>query len=167
VYWEGYSAQEAYEILRGQFERLRFGDFIQKLARVEERMSGINRAKIRRDFERAGRSRSTPTRTAAARGRVEMAYRRRGRRQAGERRGRLGSETGLPEGASHPAPLRAHRQADRGPDRGQDPMIYCRIERVRLELKRRRSTGADVLLREATPPTSQMPLTSGAILGSP
>lgn len=53
VHWEGYSAQEAFEVLRGQVKNLRFGDFIRKLARVEERLSAINRAKIRRDIERA------------------------------------------------------------------------------------------------------------------
>jgi RNA polymerase sigma factor (sigma-70 family) len=55
LYWEGYSAQEAFEVLRGENSSLRFGEFVQKLARVEERLSPINRAKIRRDFDRARR----------------------------------------------------------------------------------------------------------------
>lgn len=53
VYWEGYSAQETYQILRGEFAELRFDQFIQRLADVEARMTSINRAKIRRDLERA------------------------------------------------------------------------------------------------------------------
>jgi len=53
VYWEGYSAQESFQILRGEFTTLRFDHFIQRLAEVEARMTSINRAKIRRDIERA------------------------------------------------------------------------------------------------------------------
>lgn len=53
VHWEGYSAQEAFEVLRGQENGLAFATFIQKLAHVEQLLSPINRAKIRRDIERA------------------------------------------------------------------------------------------------------------------
>lgn len=53
VYWEGYSAHESFQILRGEFTTLRFDHFIQRLAEVEARMTSINRAKIRRDIERA------------------------------------------------------------------------------------------------------------------
>ncbi len=53
VYWEGYSAQETFQILRGEFTTLRFDHFIQRLVEVEARMTSINRAKIRRDIERA------------------------------------------------------------------------------------------------------------------
>lgn len=53
VHWEGYSAQEAFEVLRTQHPELPFATYIQKLARVEGLLSPINRAKIRRDIERA------------------------------------------------------------------------------------------------------------------
>jgi len=53
VHWEGYSAQEAFEVLRGQENGLAFTIFIQKLANVESLLSPINRAKIRRDIERS------------------------------------------------------------------------------------------------------------------
>ncbi len=53
VHWEGYSAQEAYQILLGEHPKLRFDRFIERLSAVEAKLSAINRAKIRRDIERA------------------------------------------------------------------------------------------------------------------
>jgi RNA polymerase sigma factor (sigma-70 family) len=161
VYWEGYSAQEAYEVLRGQVGHLRFGDFIQKLVRVEERMSAINRAKIRRDFERARGPLSLDAEEDGppleARVEVRVPTPEDDAARAERRRALWDLVTGLAPEERLLVRLRFFEGLTAKQIAAKigvkDPMeIYRRVERVCLELRRRaRSSGAEVLLREGDP----------------
>ena len=161
VYWEGYSAHEAYEVMRSQADRLRYDDFIQKLARVEERMSAINRAKIRRDLERARGPLSLdaeedgPPLEARVEARVPTPE---DDAALGERRRALWD---LVTGLAPEERLLVRLRFFEGLSAKQiaakigvkEPMqIYRRIERVCLELRRRaKASGAEILLREGDP----------------
>lgn len=53
VYWHGYSPREAYEVLRTWRQGIGYTVFLDALSEIDERLSGINRAKIQRDYLRA------------------------------------------------------------------------------------------------------------------
>ncbi len=53
VYWQNYPPRQAFEVVRGQYPDLSYTDFLGYLSEVDGRLTGINRAKIRRDRMKA------------------------------------------------------------------------------------------------------------------
>jgi RNA polymerase sigma factor (sigma-70 family) len=53
VYWDGYSPREAFEVLRTSYKKISYESFLKGLSEIDTRLTGINRAKIHRDFLRA------------------------------------------------------------------------------------------------------------------
>jgi RNA polymerase sigma factor (sigma-70 family) len=53
VYWESYTPREAFEILRTSDSAVNYEAFLEALSEIDTRLTGINRAKIHRDFLRA------------------------------------------------------------------------------------------------------------------
>jgi RNA polymerase sigma factor for flagellar operon FliA len=161
VYWEGYSAQEAFEILRGQVKGLRYSNFIQKLAGVEGRLSSINRAKIRRDIERARGPLSLDNNEDGPPLEARAAVRARtpeDETALAERRKALwGLIEGLPDEERLLIRLRffeglTAKQIAAAIGVAEPMQIYRRIERVCLELRRRaKEGGVDLVLLEGDP----------------
>ncbi len=161
VHWEGYSAHEAFHILKSELPDLRYERFIQRLADVEGKLTAINRAKIRRDIERArgplsldmdeegppleARAEvevSTPEDDAALAERREALWR---LIQDLEAEDRLLVRLRFFEGLT----AKQIASAIGSPD----PMaIYRRIERVCIDLRRRaKAMGIDRVLRDGDP----------------
>jgi RNA polymerase sigma factor (sigma-70 family) len=161
LYWEGYSAHEAFEVLRGQEHDLRFSDFIRKLARVEERLSPINRAKIRRDFDRARGPLSLDEEKDGppleARIEVHMPTPEDDTAVAERRQALWNLIAELPDGDRLLVRLRffeglTAKQIAAATGMAEPPEIYRRIERVCLELRRRaKARGVELVLREGDP----------------
>ena len=161
LYWEGYSAQEAFEVLRGQDQALRFGDFIQKLVRVEERLTPINRAKIRRDFDRARRPLSLDDEKEGppieARAEVRVPTPEDDTALAERRRALWNLIAELPVDDRLLIRLRffeglTAKQIAAATGMTEPAEIYRRIERVCLELRRLAKTrGVELVLREGDP----------------
>ncbi|MGD8393860.1 MAG: sigma-70 family RNA polymerase sigma factor [Candidatus Eiseniibacteriota bacterium] len=53
VYWDGHSPREAFEVFRTNDPKVTYEEFLEFLSEVDGRLTGINRAKIHRDYLRA------------------------------------------------------------------------------------------------------------------
>lgn len=161
LYWEGYSANEAFEVVRGDIPGLRFTDFIQRLARVDEHLSNINRAKIRRDFERArpplsldDEGNGPPLEARAA---VHVSTPEEDALVAERRRALWDLIQEMPAEERVLVRLRffeglTAKQIALVTGMAEPAEIYRRIERVCLELRRRaKARGFDLLLRDGDP----------------
>ena len=161
LYWEGYSAHEAFEVLHSANPSLRFTDFIQKLARVDERLSAINRTKIRNDFTRSrgplslDDEREGPPLEAKAE--VHVSTPEDDVLIAERRRALWDLIQGLPDQERLLVRLRffeglTAKQIAAATGIGQPAEIYRRIERACIDLRRQaKARGVDLLLIEGDP----------------
>ncbi len=161
LYWEGYSAQEAFEVLRVENPALRFADFIRRLSTVDERLSSINRAKIRSDFARARGPLSLDDEREGppleARAEVHVTTPEEDLLVAERRQALWDLIQELPDQDRLMVKLRffeglTAKQIAAATGITEPAEIYRRIERACLELRRRaRARGVDLLLSEGDP----------------